>query len=66
MVFVVNVEAMHGTNIAVLSPYDFTRFPMKSKRSEAGPIFPRLSELGHSEVWAEVVRAEDVGPIRAQ
>jgi hypothetical protein len=24
----------------------------------------RLSELGHSEVWAEVVRAEDVGPIR--
>jgi hypothetical protein len=25
-----------------------------------------LSELGHSEVWAEVVRAEDVGPIRAQ
>jgi hypothetical protein len=39
MEFVVNVEHMRGTNIAILAPYDFTRFTMKSNRSEAAPIF---------------------------
>jgi hypothetical protein len=46
MELVVNVEDMQGTNIAVPSPDGSTRFTMKSKRSEAGSIFPLLSELG--------------------
>ena len=50
MEFVLNVEHMQVTNVVVLAPYDFSRFTRKSNRSEAAPIFTRLSELGHSEV----------------
>jgi len=46
MEFVVNVEHMQGTNIAVLAPYDFTRFTMKSNRSEAAPIFLAFRRQG--------------------